>query len=129
MKTNSFDSHAIFRSIRGLTTAALAAIMLLVAPVAGFAQETTGSVRGTVLTPNMTPSAGEQVTVTDTRTGSSRTVTTNDAGSFNIRGLTIGGPYTIRVDSNSRMFIQTSPQRRLLRLRCKLPMQPSTRLS
>jgi hypothetical protein len=100
MKTNSFDSHGIFRSSRGLTTVALAAIMLLVAPVAGFTQETTGSVRGTVLTPNMTPSAGEQVTVTDTRTGSSRTVTTNDAGAFNIRGLTIGGPYTIRVDSN-----------------------------
>ena len=100
MKTNFYNSQSIFRSIRGLIAAALTAIMLLAAPVAGFAQETTGSIRGTILTPDGSPAAGEQVTVTDTRTSSSRTVTTNDAGSFNIRGLTIGGPYTIRVDSN-----------------------------
>ena len=77
-----------------------AVFLLLLLPAASFAQEITGSVRGTVQTPSGEPAVGERVTVTDTRTGAARSVATNDRGSFNIRGLTIGGPYTIRVDSD-----------------------------
>jgi len=100
MNNNSTASPATRRTLQALTAATLAAVMLLVAPVAGFAQEITGSVRGTVVTPSGDPAVGELVTVTDTRTGSSRSATTNDSGAFNIRGLQIGGPYTIRIDSS-----------------------------
>ncbi|MDH3577304.1 MAG: TonB-dependent receptor [Gammaproteobacteria bacterium] len=77
-----------------------AATMLLAVPVAGNAQETTTTIRGTVTAPDGTPAAGERVTVTDTRTNSSRSVTTNNSGAFDVRGLPVGGPYTIRVQSS-----------------------------
>lgn len=78
----------------------LMAITLMTFSVAGFAQETTSAVRGTVTGPDGSPVSGATVTVTDTRTGTSRTVTTNDSGAFNVRSLQVGGPYTIRVQSN-----------------------------
>lgn len=78
----------------------LTAFMLLSLPVAGFAQETTSAVRGTVTAPDGSPAAGESVTITDTRTGTVRSATTNDTGTFTVRGLQVGGPYTIRVQSD-----------------------------
>ena len=77
----------------------LAAFLLFAIPVAGFAQEITGSVRGTVRSPTGSPVAGSIITVTDTRTGASRSVTASDSGSYSVRGLTVGGPYTIAVSS------------------------------
>lgn len=88
------------RSFRSSGRAWLAALMIFVMPVAAIAQETTASVRGVVTDPNGAPAAGQTVTVTDTRTGSSRTVTTSESGAFSVRGLQVGGPYTIRVDSD-----------------------------
>lgn len=72
---------------------------LLVLPVAVYAQETTSAVRGTVMTPTGEPAANVTVAVTDTRTGATRTVTTNADGAFTVRGLVVGGPYEIRVTS------------------------------
>jgi hypothetical protein len=89
----------MYRTIR-VSLSFLAVFLLLLAPVAGFAQEITGSVRGTVSTPSGDPAAGETVTVTDTRTGATRVSSTSDQGVFNVRGLTVGGPYTIRIDSS-----------------------------
>ncbi len=66
---------------------------------AGYAQEITGAVRGIVTAPSGEPVAGATVEITDTRTGASRTVTTNSDGSYNVRGLVVGGPYEIRVTS------------------------------
>ena len=57
-------------------------------------------VRGTVTTPDGGPAVGESITVTDTRTGFRRTTTTTANGSFTVRGLGVGGPFTIRVDSS-----------------------------
>lgn len=91
---------AAFRSLKRLLQITVTVLALIAVPVAGFAQEITGSVRGTVQTPAGTPAVGQVVTVTDTRTGSARTVTTNNSGAFNVRGLTIGGPYNIRITSN-----------------------------
>jgi hypothetical protein len=82
---------------KGFAAALLAA--LIAAPVASFAQETTTVIRGTVMTPDGGPAAGESITITDTRTGSARRVTTSTDGEFTVRGLPVGGPYTIRVDS------------------------------
>jgi outer membrane receptor for ferrienterochelin and colicin len=76
------------------------AFAFLAVPVASNAQEISTTVRGTVLTPDGAPAAGVSVTVTDTRTGAVRSVTTTDAGAFNVRGLPVGGPYEIRVQSS-----------------------------
>ena len=85
---------------RKLTRFAAIASLLITLPVAGFAQETTGAVRGAVFTPNGDPAAGATVTVTDTRTNASRTSTTGQDGTFRISGLAIGGPFEIRVTSS-----------------------------
>ena len=76
------------------------AVMLLAVPVASNAQEITTVVRGSVTTPDGTPAAGEAITIVDTRTGTRRTSTTNADGGFTIRGLGVGGPFTLRVDSS-----------------------------
>lgn len=81
----------------GLT--AIMAVALLAVSVVSNAQEITTAVRGTVLTPDGTPAAGETITVTDTRNGTRRTTTTNADGTFTVRGLGVGGPFTLRVDS------------------------------
>jgi len=83
---------------RGLLAAM--AMMLFALPVASNAQDITTTVSGTVTTPDGGPAAGESITVTDTRTGTRRTATTNANGAFNVRGLGVGGPFTIRVDSS-----------------------------
>lgn len=79
---------------------AVLALGLLAVSVVSNAQEITTVVRGTVHTPDGLPSAGELITVTDTRTQTRRTTTTADDGTFTVRGLGVGGPFTIRVDSN-----------------------------
>ena len=100
MKNNPIVRRSTLRLLSKVGTAWFAAMLLFTVPVAGFAQEITGSVRGTVTTPTGEPAAGTTITVTDTRTGSSRTVTATAAGTFNVRGLSVGGPYTISVASS-----------------------------
>jgi outer membrane receptor for ferrienterochelin and colicin len=82
-----------------LTQFAALAFLLIAIPVAGFAQETTGIVRGAVYTPTGDPVTGATVTVTDTRTNASRSTSTDAEGAFRLSGLAIGGPFEIRVAS------------------------------
>jgi len=91
----------MFKKLRltGSVLAVFAAVLMLAVPVAGNAQVTTTTIRGAVTTPDGSPAAGAAVTITNTRTGAARTVTTNDSGSFDVRSLPIGGPYTIQVQS------------------------------
>ena len=75
-------------------------VLVLAIPLTAGAQQTSSSVRGSVSTPDGQPAAGATVTVTDTRTSASRTTTTSEDGTFNVRGLAIGGPFEIRVTSS-----------------------------
>jgi outer membrane receptor for ferrienterochelin and colicin len=74
-------------------------MIMLAIPMTAGAQQTSAAVRGSVATPEGDPAIGAVVTVTDTRTSATRTTTTNTDGTFNVRGLTIGGPFTITVTS------------------------------
>ena len=79
--------------------AILTAAMLFSLPVAVNAQATSGSVRGTVASPDGQPQSGATVTVTDTRTSSVRQGTTDADGVFSVSGLAIGGPFVISVEA------------------------------
>ena len=83
---------------------AAAALTTMLAPItfvpAAYAQNTTSSIRGTVTDDGGSPIAGAAVTVTDTRTGSSSSTTTNANGTFSVRNLGIGGPYSVSVSSD-----------------------------
>ncbi len=99
MKYKARFLESTLSTLKQAAVAICAAAMLLAVPVAGNAQETTTSVRGTVTAPDGSPAAGQTVTVTDTRTNASRTVQTNANGAFEVRSLPVGGPFTIRVVS------------------------------
>jgi hypothetical protein len=65
-------------------------------PLAAIAQETTASVR-VIVTSNDAPVQGASVTITDTRTGGSRTSVSGASGVVNSQGLRVGGFYEIAV--------------------------------
>ncbi|HEY6814479.1 MAG TPA: TonB-dependent receptor [Croceibacterium sp.] len=71
----------------------LSAAVVLPAPLA--AQQITTGIEGTVTDEAGAPIAGAMVTITDERTGASRTITANDNGNFTASGLVSGGPYTV----------------------------------
>ena len=72
-----------------------AAVAALAIPAAASAQQITSGIVGTVTDENGAPLSGATVTVTDTRTGAERTLTTGAAGTFSAPGLVTGGPYTV----------------------------------
>lgn len=61
------------------------------------AQETASSVSGTIVSSAGDIVSGATITMTDTRTGSTKVVTSNASGGYNLRGLRVGGPYTVSV--------------------------------
>jgi len=84
-----------------LATSALvipAAAVVLPAPVA--AQQITSGIEGTVSDESGNPLANATVTVRDTRTGATRTITTGGNGSFNATGLVTGGPYEVSASAD-----------------------------
>lgn len=68
----------------------------LIAPTAAYAQETTSSVRGQVVS-NNAPVANAAVTVTHVPSGTVSRTTSDATGNFSATGLRVGGPYTIQV--------------------------------
>jgi hypothetical protein len=83
--------------LRSSAFAALAIATPLVFAVAtpAYAQQITSSIEGTVTDANGAPLPNATVTVTDTRTGAARTMTTSAGGTFSATGLVTGGPYTV----------------------------------
>ncbi len=67
----------------------------LAMPAAIHAQAITTEIQGRVTDSANAPIANSTVTITDTRTGATRTTVTGTDGLFIARGLTTGGPYTI----------------------------------
>lgn len=95
------------------SAASLSLACALATPAA--AQQITSGIEGTVTDEAGVPLAGATVTITDTRTGATRTLVTGAAGSFNASGLVVGGPYEVSVsaagfEGQSVKDIQTSLQ-------------------
>lgn len=59
------------------------------------AQQITSGIEGQVIDDAGAPIAGAVVEVTDTRTGSTRTISTDSSGFFRADTLSTGGPYTV----------------------------------
>lgn len=64
------------------------------------AQVTSSELNGKILGPQGNPAPGTVVTVTHVPTGAVKTVTVNSGGTFSLRGLRVGGPYTVVIDSD-----------------------------
>jgi len=66
-----------------------------------FAQETSSGISGKIVTPAGTPAAGTAVKIIHLPSGTVRNAVVNNSGSFNLKGLRVGGPYQIIVDSQT----------------------------
>jgi len=86
---------------------AIVALSAAVAPSA-FAQVTTSGVQGTVSKADGTPAADATVVIRDTRSGLSRSVVSTPSGSFDVRGLSVGGPYTVTVTAPDQQSTQVT---------------------
>jgi len=78
-----------------LAGGAAIAVLALASASAVYAQETTGSIRGRITDETGAPIANATVVVRHDPSGTSSTVMSNAEGSFNTRGLRVGGPYTV----------------------------------
>ena len=78
---------------------AIGAATVIAAPAQ--AQQITTGIQGQVKDDSGAAIGGATVVITDTRTGSARTIATGTDGRFSTTGLTTGGPYTIAVNADS----------------------------
>ena len=83
--------YLLAASVASLTFAGLAA-----APAV--AQETTSAIDGQVTGENGAPFAGAKITVKHVPSGTVITATSDSGGNFSLRGLRVGGPYTVTVE-------------------------------
>jgi len=86
---------------RKLNKIAVAITLSVGLSTAAMTQETSSSIRGVITGPNGAPAADTIIKITHVPSGSTRTVTVSESGTFNLQGLRVGGPYTVEVDSDS----------------------------
>jgi hypothetical protein len=65
-----------------------------------FAQETSSSMRGVITGPQGNPAANTKVVIIHQPTGTVNEFTTNEDGVFSAKGLRVGGPYQVVLDSD-----------------------------
>ncbi|HBY86229.1 MAG TPA: TonB-dependent receptor [Colwellia sp.] len=89
MKTHrlSYISSALVLAL-GLSTSAMANV-------------TTSAIKGQVAGPSGNAAVGTQITIVHVPSGTTKTATVNAAGSFSAKGLRVGGPYRIIIDSDN----------------------------
>lgn len=80
-------------------TGALVLALGLTAPA--IANITTSAIKGQIAGPNGNPAVGTTITIVHVPSGTTKTATVNEAGIFFAKGLRVGGPYQIVVDSNT----------------------------
>ncbi|MFT6268012.1 MAG: hypothetical protein ACJAVV_000817 [Alphaproteobacteria bacterium] len=83
-----------------LSKIAIAVALSVGLSTAAMAQETSSAMEGSIMTPTGSPAAGTVVKVVHVPSGTTRTTTVNENGTFNLRGLRVGGPYQVTVDSD-----------------------------
>ncbi len=85
-----------------LPRTAIAIAVAVVAAAPALAQNTTSGINGTVTGADGKPVAGATVTIVHVESGSTSTVSTDDAGRYSARGLRAGGPYTVTISTGAQ---------------------------
>jgi len=86
-------------SMKRLASGAALTVLALAASSAVYAQETTAAVRGAVTGEGGAPVAGAAVTIVHTPSGTRSTTVSGENGTYDARGLRVGGPYEITVQA------------------------------
>jgi len=105
MNYKSQITGSALATLRHVTLAVFAAVMMLAVPVAGNAQDTTSSIRGKIIDPSGNPVGGATVVVEDMRSGVVRTLSTSDGGIFLASRLLPGGPYKVTVNGTKSVDV------------------------
>jgi len=105
MKSKIDHARAGAGLLQGIAGAVFVAVMLLAAPVAGYAQETASSIRGRVVDTTGSPVGGASVVVVDMRTAISRSYSSNANGNFFASNLPVGGPYQVTVNGDKTVEV------------------------
>lgn len=84
--------------MRSMLRGALVCALVTTAPAA-YAQEVSSAIRGTVTSETGEAVAGATVTIVHQPTGTLAERTTDTTGSFEARGLRVGGPYRVTVEA------------------------------
>ena len=74
-----------------------AVIMLAATPINVIAQETSSAIGGTVVDSDGNPVSDATVVIKHIPTGATKTLSTNDKGNYQARGLRVGGPYSVSI--------------------------------
>ena len=64
------------------------------------ANSTTSAIKGQIAGPQGNPAAGTKITITHVPSGTTKRATVNSSGLFSAKGLRVGGPYKVTVDSD-----------------------------
>ncbi|MCW8109687.1 TonB-dependent receptor [Alteromonas ponticola] len=88
-----------------ISRVAIAVAMSVGMATSAMAQETTSSIRGSVVSEAGSNLAGATVTIVHEPSATVSTATTNENGSFSARGLRVGGPYTVTIQGEG--FVPT----------------------
>ncbi|KFZ30476.1 membrane protein [Pseudidiomarina salinarum] len=80
--------------------ASVIAITLGLASTTAIAQETSSSMRGVITGPQGNPAANTKIIIVHQPTGTVSEMHTNEDGAFSAKGLRVGGPYQITLDSD-----------------------------
>ncbi len=83
-----------------LNRIAIAVAMSVGMSTAAMAQETSSGITGKVVGPQGNAAPGTVVTITHVPSGTTKTTVVNSSGQFSAKGLRVGGPYSVKVDSD-----------------------------
>jgi len=94
----TITSKRFFKQLLAQSVAPAVLMTALCAAPAAYAQQTTSSIAGQVLTADGAPAAGTQVVILHVPSGTTSTTTVEANGRFNAISLRVGGPYTVRFE-------------------------------
>ncbi|GLS84058.1 TonB-dependent receptor [Paraferrimonas haliotis] len=83
-----------------LSQLALATCLALGVSLPSFASETASTIRGQIVSSSGAAVTDAKITIIHGPTGTVTEIPVNEQGAFNARGLRVGGPYTIVIDSD-----------------------------
>lgn len=88
-------------SLRKFAAGAALTVLAAAAASAAYSQETTSAIHG-VVTAGGKPVTDAAVTVVHTPSGTRATTSTGATGTFDLRGLRVGGPYTVTISAKGQ---------------------------
>ena len=84
-----------------LSKIAGAVVVALGMTASAYANTTSSGIKGEIVGPAGNPAQGTTVVITHLPSGTSKTLTVNEFGRFSSKGLRVGGPYRITIDSDT----------------------------